>query len=89
MGTEVYRPPLSDTHREETVDERFRRPDAQVQDVAAALLHLAPADRRVFIGPLIAMIERVATDGELPPADRSMIPDPVCSSRRRIIRLSR
>jgi hypothetical protein len=35
-----------------------------VCDVAAALLRLAPDDRRAFIGPLIALIERVVADGE-------------------------
>jgi hypothetical protein len=37
-----------------------------VQDVAAALLRMDPADRRPFIRPLIALIMRVAADGNGP-----------------------
>jgi hypothetical protein len=60
-----------------------------VRDVAAALLHLAPSDRRAFIGPLIAMIERVVADGEHHTADGLMMPFPARASTRRIGRLVR
>ena len=45
------------------MDESIRRPELRVQVVAAALLRMDPADRRPFIRPLIALIERVAADG--------------------------
>jgi hypothetical protein len=41
------------------VDESIPRSGRLVQGVAAALLHMHPADRRLFIRPLIALIERV------------------------------
>jgi hypothetical protein len=41
------------------VDESIRRSGRLVQGVAAALLHMHPAERRLFIRPLIALIERV------------------------------
>ena len=63
MGLAVSRPPPSPRHRGPTVDESIRRPELRVQAVAAALLHMDPADRRPFIRPLIALIERVAADG--------------------------
>ena len=44
------------------MDEAPRRPEPQVCDVAAALLCLAPGDRRAFIPPLIAMLEHVVAD---------------------------
>jgi hypothetical protein len=52
------------------LDETPRRPEPQVRDVAAALLRLAPTDRRTFIPPLIAMIERAVADAEHHRADR-------------------
>jgi hypothetical protein len=60
-----------------------------VWDVAAALLQLAPSDRHAFIGPLIALIERVLADGEHHPVDRPMIPFPARTSPRRLGRLVR
>jgi hypothetical protein len=41
------------------VDESIRRSCHLVQAVAAALLHMHPAERRLLIRPLIALIERV------------------------------
>jgi hypothetical protein len=49
-------------HRGPIVDESFRKPELRVQAVAAAVLHMEPADRRRFIRPLIALIERVASE---------------------------
>jgi hypothetical protein len=60
-----------------------------VWDVAAALLHLTPSDRRAFIGPLITLIERVAADGGYHPTDRPMIPVSPRPAARRIGRLTR
>jgi hypothetical protein len=57
--------------------------------VAAALLHLSPLDRRAFIGPLIAMIERVVAGGEPHPADRGPLPEPARASGRCIGRAVR
>jgi hypothetical protein len=37
-----------------------------VQDVSAALLRMDPSDRQAFIRPLIALIMRVAADGNGP-----------------------
>jgi hypothetical protein len=71
------------------VDETLRRPEPQVRDVAAALLHLDPPDRRAFIGPLIALIERVVADGEHHPADRRVLPVPARPPTRRSGRLAR
>jgi hypothetical protein len=48
------------------VDERIRRPDPQLRDVTAALLRMDPSDRQAFIRPLIALIMRVAADGNGP-----------------------
>jgi hypothetical protein len=45
------------------VDESIRRSGRLVQGVAASLLHMHPAERRLFIRPLIALIERVV-DGD-------------------------
>jgi hypothetical protein len=53
------------------LDETPRRPEPQVRAVAAALLQLAPTDRRAFIPPLIAMIERVVADAEHRRVDRA------------------
>ena len=60
------------------MDETPRRPEPQACDVAAALLRLAPDDRRAFIPSLIAMLERVAADEERHRADRDLIfrPEP-------------
>ena len=58
------------------MDETLRRPEPRVRDVAAALLPLNPPDRRAFIGPLIALIERVAADGVRPRTDPGMNPNP-------------
>jgi hypothetical protein len=44
-----------------------------VQGVAAALLHMHPADRRLFIRPLIALIERVV-DGDTDAISASSTP---------------
>ena len=63
MGTAAYRLRPTSCHRGPTVDESIRRPELRVQAVAAALLPMDPADRRPFIRPLIALIERVASDG--------------------------
>ena len=62
-GTAAYRLRPTGCHRGPTVDESIRRPELRVQAVAAALLRMDPADRRPFIRPLIALIERVAADG--------------------------
>ena len=59
----AYRRRPTGCHRGPTVDESIRRPVLRVQAVAAALLPMDPADRRPFIRPLIALIERVASDG--------------------------
>ena len=64
LGTDVDRPTFSHSHRGLHLDEAPRRPEPQVCDVAAALLRLAPDDRRVFIPSLIAMLERVVADEE-------------------------
>jgi len=66
------------------MDETIRRPEPQVRDVAAALLHPDPPDRHAFIGPLIALIERVVADEERPRPDPGMIPVPDRVARRRI-----
>jgi hypothetical protein len=58
------------------VDETPGRPELRVCDVAAALLNLDPPDRRAFLGPLIALIERVVADGVRPRTDPGMRPDP-------------
>ena len=63
MGTAAYRLRPVGRHRGPTVDESIRRAKHRVQAVAAALLPMDPADRRPFIRPLIALIERVAADG--------------------------
>jgi hypothetical protein len=63
-------------HRGPTVDETLRGPDPQVRDVAAALLRLDPPDRRAFIAPLIALIERAAAGEPHHPAGRGAIPRP-------------
>jgi hypothetical protein len=62
-GTAAYRLRPTGCHRGPTVDESIRRAKHRVQAVAAALLRMDPADRRPFIRPLIALIERVAADG--------------------------
>jgi hypothetical protein len=45
------------------VDESIRRSGRLVQRIAAALLDMHPAERRPFIRPLIALIERIV-DGD-------------------------
>src|SRR5262249_10322346 len=69
-GTDIERPPLWLNHRGPNLDETPRGPEPPGPDGAAALLHLAPPARRAFIGPLIALIERVVADGERPRSDR-------------------
>ena len=66
MGIEARRLQPTGCHRGPTVDERIRRRDPRVQDVAGALLRMDPADRQPFIRPLIALILRVAADGSGP-----------------------
>ena len=63
-GEDVDRPPLLRIHQRPNLNETPRRPEPQVCDLAAALLRLPPNDRRAFIPSLIAMLERVAADGE-------------------------
>jgi hypothetical protein len=73
MDAAVSRPsPLASPLRT-TVDETIRRSARLVQEVAAALLRLHPADRRLFIRPLIALIERVL-DGDIDPISASSAP---------------
>jgi len=50
------------------VDESIRKPELRVQAVAAALLHMEPADRRRFIRPLLALILRLAAERSGPTA---------------------
>ena len=71
------------------MDETPRRPEPQVCDVVAALLRLAPNDRRAFIPSLIAMLERVAADQERHRADRDLIVHPARTAAGRIGRLAR
>ena len=66
MGMAVSRPPPSPRHRGPTVDESIRRRDPRVQEVAAALLRMDPADRQPFIRPFIALIMGVAAEGSDP-----------------------
>src|SRR5262249_58234990 len=68
MGMAVSRSPPSPRHRGPNVEESIRRRDPRVQDVAAALLRMDPADRQPLIRPLIALILRVAADGSGPTA---------------------
>jgi hypothetical protein len=82
MGIEVRRLQPSGCHRGPTVDQRIRRPDPRVPDVAAALLRMDPSDRQSFIRPLIALILSVAADGSGPtsapgtPANGDLHPHP-------------
>ena len=71
------------------MDEAPRRPEPQVCDVAAALLRLAPNDRRVFIPSLIAMLERVVAEEARYRADRDLIVHPARTAAGRIGRLAR
>ena len=71
------------------MDEAPRRPEPQVCDVAAALLRLAPADRRAFIPSLIALLERVVADEERDRAERDLIAHPARTAAGRIGRLAR
>ena len=57
--------------------------------MAAALLRLAPDDRRAFIPPLIAMLERVVADKERDRADRDLIAHLARTAAGRIGRLAR
>jgi hypothetical protein len=66
LGIEARRLQPTGCLRGPTVDERIRRPDPRVQEVAAALLRMDPSDRHAFIHPLIALILRVAADGSGP-----------------------
>jgi hypothetical protein len=61
-GKAAHRLRTPSCHRGPTVDESIRRPELRVQAMAAALLPMDAADRRPFIRPLIALIERVAAD---------------------------
>jgi len=63
MGRAAHRLRPTGRHRGPTVDESIRRPALRVQAVAVALLPMGPAARSPFIRPLIALIERVAADG--------------------------
>src|SRR5262249_51222528 len=82
MGMAVSRPPPLAPPSRTTVDESIRRSARLVQGVSAALLHMHPADRRPFIRPLTALIERVV-DGDTvsisastTPANRDLPPVP-------------
>jgi hypothetical protein len=66
MGLAVPCPHPLESPSRTTVDELIRRRDPRVQDVAAALLRMHPADRRPFIRPLIALIMRAAAEGSGP-----------------------
>jgi hypothetical protein len=88
-GEDVDRAPLLRIHRGLDLDETTHRPEPQVCDVAAALLRLAPEDRRAFILPLIAMLKRVAVDEERHRADRDLIAHPARTAVGRIGRLAR
>jgi hypothetical protein len=59
-----------------------------VCDVAAALLRLAPDDRRAFIPSLIALLERVVADEECARAERELITLPARTAAGRIGRLA-
>jgi hypothetical protein len=76
-------------HRGADLDETPRRPEPQVCDVAAALLRLAPDDRRAFIPSLMAMLKRVAADEERHLADRDLIAPLARTAAGRIGRLAR
>jgi hypothetical protein len=71
------------------LDETLRRPEPPVCDVAAALLRLPPDDRRLFIPPLIAMLERVVAEEERYRADRDLIVHPARIAAGRNGRLAR
>jgi hypothetical protein len=87
---EVDCPPLpGGSHRGPTVDDILRRPESHVWNVSAALLRMTPSDRRAFIGPLIALIDRIAADGGYRPTDRPLIPVSSRPARRRIGRIHR
>jgi hypothetical protein len=60
-----------------------------VREVAAALLRLAPDDRRAFIPSLIAMLVRVVADEERDRAERDRIAHPARTAAGRIGRLAR
>ena len=45
------------------MDETIRERDPRLQDVAVALLRMDPANRQLFIYPLIVLIMRVAATG--------------------------
>ena len=71
------------------MDDTSRRSEPQVCNVAAALLRLAPDDRRAFIPSLMAMLKRVAADEERHLADRDLIAPPARTAAGRIGRLAR
>ena len=50
------------------MDETIRERDPRLQDVAVALLRMDPANRQLFLYPLIALIMRVAAEGSGPTA---------------------
>ena len=56
------------------MDESIRTSGRLVHGVAAVLLHMHPAERRTFITPLIALIERVV-DGDTDSISTSSTPD--------------
>jgi hypothetical protein len=82
LGIEALRLQPTSCHRGPTVDERVRRPDPRVQDVAAVLLRMDPSERQALIRPLLALIMRVAADGSGPtsapgtPTNGDRHPDP-------------
>ena len=47
------------------MNQPFTSSEPQIQDVAVALLTLAPRDRHAAIRTLLAMMERVISEGEL------------------------
>ena len=55
------------------MDESIRTSGRLVQGVAAALLHMHPAERRLFIRPLTTLIERVV-DGDTDSISTSSTP---------------
>jgi hypothetical protein len=65
-------PPLASPSRT-TVNESIRRSGRLVQGVDAALLHMHPAERRLFIRPLIGLIELVV-DGDIDSISASSTP---------------
>ena len=71
------------------MDDTSRRSEPQVCNVAAALLRLAPDDRRAFIPSLMAMLERIAPDEERHRSDRDPTAHPARTAAGRIGPLAR